>query len=71
MSANNPDLADLSDPYRPTRLAENFTQSYDDEWTQAYEDLQRTTPSERDVIETLAKILQVKISKILKACLLI
>ena len=59
MSANNPDLADLSDPYRPTRLVESFTQSYDDEWTQAYEDLQRTTTSERYVIETLANILKV------------
>ena len=59
MSANNPDLADLSDPYRPTRLAESFSQLYDDEWTHAYEDLQRKIKSERDVIETLAKVLKV------------
>lgn len=58
MSADNPDLADLSDPYRPTRLAESFTQLYDDQWTQAFEDLQRTRTIEKDVIETLAKILQ-------------
>ena len=59
MSADNPDLADLSDPYRPTRLAESFSQLYDDEWTHAYEDLQRKIKSERDVIDKLANILKV------------
>lgn len=58
MSANNPDLADLSDPYRPTRLAECFTQLYDDEWTLAYEELQRQNSSEKDVIGILSNILK-------------
>ena len=60
LSADNPDLADLSDPHRPTRLVECFKQLYDDEWTHAFEDLERTRMSERNVIEMLAKILKVK-----------
>lgn len=58
LSADNPDLADLSDPHRPTRLVECFKQLYDDEWTHAFEDLERTRMSERNVIEMLAKILK-------------
>ena len=33
----NPNLADLSDPYRPTELGKIFSEIYDNEWSDAYE----------------------------------
>ncbi|XP_052792383.1 uncharacterized protein LOC128226515 [Mya arenaria] len=33
---NNPNIVDLSDHYRPTKLAEIFSELYDNEWTAAY-----------------------------------
>ncbi|XP_060604270.1 uncharacterized protein LOC132757103 [Ruditapes philippinarum] len=33
------DILDLSDPYRAMKLSERFGQLYDDEWTNAFEDL--------------------------------
>lgn len=57
MAKDNPDLADLSDPFRPTKLVESFRQVYDDEWTHAFEDLQAAKIPERAIIDTLVKIL--------------
>ncbi|XP_069129596.1 uncharacterized protein [Argopecten irradians] len=39
LTDGNPAVLDISDPYRPTKLAEMFAQLYDDEWTNAYETL--------------------------------
>ncbi|MGB1270763.1 MAG: hypothetical protein ACPG5T_01680, partial [Endozoicomonas sp.] len=36
---NNPGIADLRDPNRPMKLGEQFSQIYDDEWTNALEEL--------------------------------
>ena len=33
---NNPNVADLSDQYRPTKLTEMFSELYDNQWTEAY-----------------------------------
>ena len=33
---NNPNVADLSDQYRPNTLAEMFSELYDNQWTDAY-----------------------------------
>lgn len=33
---SNPNIADLNDKYRPTKLAEMFSELYDNEWTDAY-----------------------------------
>lgn len=33
----NPDLADLSDPNRPTELGTRFSEIYDNEWSDAFE----------------------------------
>ena len=60
MAKDNPDLADLSDPFRPTKLVESFRQVYDDEWTHAFEDLQAAAIPERAIIDTLVKILMVR-----------
>lgn len=39
LTSNNPDIADLSDDNRPTKLAEKFSQLYDDAWTDSLEEL--------------------------------
>ena len=59
MSHDNPDIADLSDPYRPTKIAEMFSQLYDDEWSDAFVILSKQ--EEEGAISILMKILQVKI----------
>lgn len=33
---SNPNIADLDDKYKPTKLAEMFSELYDNEWTDAY-----------------------------------
>lgn len=35
----NPNIADLSDTNRPTKLAEQFSELYDNEWTDLFEHL--------------------------------
>lgn len=37
LTDNNPNIADLSDTNRPTKLAEQYSQIYDNEWTEAFE----------------------------------
>lgn len=37
LTDNNPNVADLSDTNRPTRLAERYTELYDNQWTDAFE----------------------------------
>ena len=63
---NNPGIADLSDEYRPNKLAEKFSELYDNEWTELYEDLDRTgndettRNSEENIIGQLLQLLRVK-----------
>lgn len=56
---NNPNIQDLSDTKRPTKIVEAFGELYDNEWTNALEDLLKTQRSEREAIDTLADILKV------------
>jgi hypothetical protein len=57
---NNPDIADLSDTNRPTKIAEKFSELYDNEWTEAFESLSKTErSSEKRNIETLLDIVEV------------
>ncbi|XP_052794069.1 uncharacterized protein LOC128227498 isoform X2 [Mya arenaria] len=61
LSEGNPDITDLSDPYRPTILAQKFSQIYDDEWTAAFEDLQSSNyfrDNEKETIDVLSDILK-------------
>lgn len=37
LTDNNPNVADLSDVNRPTKLAEKYTELYDNQWTDAFE----------------------------------
>lgn len=41
LADNNPNIADLSDLNRPTKLAEKFSLLYDDQWTDAFDALQQ------------------------------
>jgi hypothetical protein len=57
---NNPDIPDLSDTNRPTKIAEKFSELYDYEWTEAFESRSKTERnSEKAKIETLLNIVQV------------
>jgi hypothetical protein len=49
----------LSDRNRPTRLAEKFAELYDNQWTDAFDVLEKSYQREEYVIETLLHILQV------------
>nr|XP_022320917.1 uncharacterized protein LOC111123104 isoform X1 [Crassostrea virginica]XP_022320919.1 uncharacterized protein LOC111123104 isoform X1 [Crassostrea virginica] len=56
---NNPGIADLSDEYRPNKLAEKFSELYDNEWTEFYEStFERTGRSEEQIIGQLLKLIQ-------------
>ncbi|XP_060604673.1 protein Daple-like isoform X2 [Ruditapes philippinarum] len=59
MTKDNPNIADLSDNYRPTNIAEQFREVYDNEWTQAYEELdQHYRNDETRIIDSLLSILK-------------
>lgn len=53
LTENNPAIADLSDPNRPTKLGEMYSEMYDNEWTDAFEELEKGGYSEEESIETL------------------
>ena len=47
LTYNNPNIADLSDEKRPTKLAEEFSELYDNEWIDAFEELQFENEDEK------------------------
>ncbi|XP_060556665.1 uncharacterized protein LOC132717249 [Ruditapes philippinarum] len=53
MQDGNPNITDLSDPFRPTKLAEKFREVYDEEWTRSFEELDVFLKDEMKVIATL------------------
>lgn len=56
---NNPDIADLSDANRPTKIAEKFSELYDNEWTEAFDDLlNKRNLEEPEVIAALLHIVE-------------
>ena len=57
LTVDNPNIADLSDEKRPTKLAEEFAELYDNEWTDAFEDIH--TETEQAKTDLMLKILQV------------
>ena len=62
---NNPNIADLSDQNRPTKLAEMFSELYDNVWTDAYEILTHTgehTCTEKKAIDALLQSLHASFS---------
>ncbi|XP_060589200.1 uncharacterized protein LOC132744494 isoform X1 [Ruditapes philippinarum] len=53
LTDNNPAIADLSDPNRPTKIGEMYSEVYDNEWTDAFEALTNAGYDEREAIDTL------------------
>jgi hypothetical protein len=59
LRVNNPGIADLSDENRPNKLGEKFNELYDNEWTEAYENLDEADLDEEEIIKELLDILKV------------
>jgi hypothetical protein len=59
LTDNNPAIADLSDPNRPTKIGEMYSEVYDNEWTDAFEALTNAGYDEREAIDTLRLTLMV------------
>ncbi|XP_052280423.1 uncharacterized protein LOC127878061 isoform X2 [Dreissena polymorpha] len=55
---DNPNIADLSDAFRPTRLAEQFREMYDNEWTDAFTVIEKSNGKEEETIELLATVIK-------------
>ncbi|WP_263081735.1 hypothetical protein [Endozoicomonas sp. Mp262] len=53
LTKNNPDITDLSDSDRPMKLGERFSELYDNEWTDAFEALDRSGKAEKSIINKL------------------
>ncbi|KAK3607029.1 hypothetical protein CHS0354_020459 [Potamilus streckersoni] len=53
---NNPNISDLSDPNRPIKLAERFSELYSNEYTDAFEELSETNNPTEEHITFLLKI---------------
>ncbi|XP_053394457.1 uncharacterized protein LOC128555630 isoform X1 [Mercenaria mercenaria] len=59
MRQNNPDIADLSDTNRPTKIAERFSELYDNEWTEAFEEISnKKNWIEKKTIEYLLSVVK-------------
>ncbi|XP_053399057.1 trichohyalin-like [Mercenaria mercenaria] len=57
LTDNNPNIADLSDKNRPTKLAERFQEIYDNEWTDAFEVIAEDKYDEEKTVSVLFSIL--------------
>ncbi|XP_076070950.1 uncharacterized protein LOC143042506 isoform X2 [Mytilus galloprovincialis] len=57
LTDGNPAIADLGDPNRPTQLGEKFSELYDNEWTDAMEEL-GNAGDEKSNITTLRNIVE-------------
>ena len=56
----NPNIADLSDINRPTKLSEQYSELYDNEWTDAFSYLtEQEGLDEKRAIQILLTVLQV------------
>ncbi|XP_052795252.1 uncharacterized protein LOC128228144 isoform X2 [Mya arenaria] len=53
---NNPNIADLNDPFRPTKLAEMFSELYEDEWTALYTVLEAYKVKDEQMIDFLLDV---------------
>lgn len=60
LTDNNPNIADLSDQNRPTKLADRFQELYCNEWSGAYEDLTQTwNKPEKQAVQILLDLIKV------------
>ena len=60
---DNPAITDLSDKNRPTKIADMFTELYENEWSNAFEHLTKQRKKEPEVIHILAKEFDVRLIK--------
>lgn len=56
---NNPNIVDLSDVFRPTKLAEMFSELYDNEWTVAFSVLEEAKLSDSEAVSFLLDLVMV------------
>lgn len=63
LSEKNPNITDLSDSNRPTKIAEKYSELYDNEWTDALETLtsENGIYTEESAIQVLVTCIQVNI----------
>lgn len=63
LSEKNPNITDLSDSNRPTKIAEKYSELYDNEWTDALETLTSDNGiyTEESAIQVLLTCIQVNI----------
>jgi len=54
----SPNITDLSDQNRPTKIAEKMSDLYDNAWTNAYEELEDNM-EEKEIIQRLLHIFKV------------
>ena len=62
LADNNPNIIDLSNQNRPTRLVEQFTELYDNEWTNAYAALHNFIQDEHTIVCFLLRVLEVNVN---------
>lgn len=61
--AGNPNMADLSDKNRPTKIGEKFGLLFDEEWSEAFESFnEKLRFPEEECLRVLSKILRVRTS---------
>ena len=60
LSNNNPNITDLSDKNRPTKLGERYQELYDNQWTDAFELAEKYCGNEQETVGMLIKILMVR-----------
>lgn len=58
LTQGNPNITDLSDGNRPTKLGERFSQVYDDQWSEAFEALKAEGKQEKETVAELLNIVQ-------------
>ena len=61
MRDNNPGIADLSDPNRPEKLAEQFREIYDNAWTNLLDYITENTDTTDDIaVQQIVAVTQVR-----------
>ena len=60
LTDDNPNITDLSDSNRPTKIGESYSELYDNEWTVALEAIVGRGHSERDAVRMLHDVLVVR-----------
>ncbi|KAK3602844.1 hypothetical protein CHS0354_026403 [Potamilus streckersoni] len=63
----NPNITDLGSNNRPSKLAEKLSELYDNEWTDAYQEISETVPSEEQRVHVLLEIIMISFKNCAKA----